>query len=102
MLRSAAKLPLNILDLQISNSAGQEQLGLNGSFYDVLVGQSFPSVYDALPVGDKVDQEPSSASSDRDGTCRSVQAICLPESALLGLCLPVAFPSRLAVVLPTG
>ena len=48
MLRSPGKLPVNILDLQISNSAGQEQSEPDGNFYDVLVGLSLPSVYDAL------------------------------------------------------
>ena len=67
MLRSPGKLPVNILDLEMSDPAGQEQSGLNGSYFDVLVGQSLPSVYDGLAVGDIVDQDLSSANSDRSG-----------------------------------
>ena len=89
MLRSPGKLPVNILDLQIANSVGQEQPGLNGNSYDALVGLSLPFSYDALPaVRDKVDQELPSVNSDRTGD------VPFGESDLpAGICITAALPS---------
>ena len=66
----------------------QEQSGLSGSYFDVLVGQSLPSVYDAAPTAEvKVDQESSSVNSDRDGGLPS-GASDLPSG-----CITAALPS---------
>ena len=93
MLCSPGKWPVNILDLEMSNRAGQEQSGPNGRYFDVLV-QSLPSVYDGLAVGDMSIEDLSSANPGRSGDLLFGESDSPAASLLLGLCLPKAFPTR--------